>query len=174
MRNGITDNDCLCIICARYDPSLIDHYDQDHADIIRRHGWAVVVIPDMEPAMWAFTIGLWHSYRQPELAIFGLEPRDMHRVLNQAGASIAAGRPVPVIEGIRPVHHDWRPAFFGAAGGVYRDSGPALNFLQMLWPDTDGNFPGQHGCASECEDGQPWLWLRPAEHPLNPWLGHRV
>ncbi|MFI6449830.1 DUF4262 domain-containing protein [Kitasatospora sp. NPDC050543] len=41
---------------------------------VREHGWHVVgvggggEVPD-----WAFTVGLWHSYRIPEVAIFGLE-----------------------------------------------------------------------------------------------------
>ncbi|MEE4540394.1 DUF4262 domain-containing protein [Streptomyces sp. V4-01] len=43
---------------------------------------------------WACTIGLWHSHRLPEPAVFGLGAPAMHTVLNDLGRLAVAGQPV--------------------------------------------------------------------------------
>lgn len=166
-----TDNiGCRCLICVHYPREQLDVFDASHVDAVLEHQWAVVVIPDGATGMWAFTIGLWHNYRSPELAIFGLDPQTMGRCLNGLGRQIATGRPAEINDGVRPVDPDWRAGFFGAAGAFYQQSAPSIPFLQMLWPDGDGRFPGQSGCDSECADGQPWLWLSRRDHPAGSWI----
>ena len=44
------------------------------------HGWHVVGInPQPGQKSWAFSVGLWHTLRSPELAMFGLRMPDMGR-----------------------------------------------------------------------------------------------
>lgn len=40
---------------------------------VREHGRHVVGVGGGDVPDWAFTVGLWHSYRIPEVAMFGLE-----------------------------------------------------------------------------------------------------
>jgi hypothetical protein len=141
----------------------------DLIDTVQRHGWVALAIPDGEPAPFAYTIGLWHNYGSPEVAVFGLDPLNMAQILNDIGKQIAGGKPAVASDGIRPVRRAWYPKYFGAALGYYRESAPAVPFLQLLWPDGHGSFPGQAGCAEGCRDGQPWLWVSPGDHHPSPW-----
>jgi hypothetical protein len=167
-----TDHTCECLICGDYaSRERLDAIDLDLIATVRRHGWTVVAIPDGEPAAWAFTIGLWHHYGSPEIAMFGLDPHTMHRALNAIGAQIALGKPAQVNDGIKPVTGGWQGVYCGAAMGFYRDSAGAVPFFQMLWPDSDGRFPGRPGCAQHCRDGQPHLWL-PYEEQPSAWTRH--
>jgi hypothetical protein len=155
---------CHCLICGDHaSRERLDAIDLDLIDTVGRHGWTVLAIPDGEPAGWAFTVGLWHHHRSPEIAIFGLDPHTMHRALNAIGAQIAQGRPARVSDGVKPVADGWQGAYFGTAIGFYRDG--TVPFFQMLWPDDDGRFPGRPDCAPPARDGQPRLWLPQKEQP---------
>ena len=61
---------------------------------IQQHGWHVIMVPedDIGPG-FAYTIGLAHSYSAPELAMFGLDVRLMHRALNLLAQEAANGMP---------------------------------------------------------------------------------
>lgn len=120
---------------------------------------------------WAYTIGLWHHHRSPELAMFGLDIRAMQTVLNNLGQLAADGQPleaddeqrdaagVPVV--LQAVDYRWYKAFFGAAIGFYRK--PPFPFLQAVWT-PDGDSGGE-----ELGSRQPQLSLRPGEHPVGVW-----
>lgn len=167
---------CLCIICHDYgDRDRLSNADLRTIVHVKEYGWSVVLVPadDRGPG-WAFTIGLWHSYRSPELAMFGLEPYDMQTCLNDLGDQAAAGRPLrpnqewpdavihrPVL--LHPVDHGWHRAFFSMGVGFYR--WPRMPVLQAVWPDERGLYPWQPGSDPRSRDAQPWLWLSPDEHP---------
>lgn len=45
---------------------------------------------DLGPG-FAYTVGLWHTYRSPELTMFGLDIHLMHELLNRLGDGVATG-----------------------------------------------------------------------------------
>ncbi|MGY6027040.1 DUF4262 domain-containing protein [Streptomyces spinosirectus] len=166
---------CHCVICQ--DLGDLDPRTQLTVDAIGEHGWQVVMIPaDDHGPGWAYTIGLWHGHRMPELAMFGLDIRLMQAILNDLGRRALEGQPleadrerhdvasVPVV--LKPVDYRWHKAFFGTAIGYYRK--PPLPFLQVIWPDREGVFPGQPG-GEGLLARQPRLELRPDEHPVGVW-----
>jgi hypothetical protein len=127
---------------------------------------------------WAFTVGLWHSRRQPELAIFGLEIEAMKACLNVLGEQSASGwSPEPeeershILDGspvlFKTVDQRWHKAFFGTAIAFYRR--PPIPMLQVLWADRDERFPTTLVCDLAVRGRQPSLWLRPDEHPRGVW-----
>lgn len=86
---------------------------------IGRIGWAVQGVPgDEQWPSWAYSIGLWHTFRVPELALFGLSLPNMAAIIHALGRRIADGGTIAAgdrIEGvcrctfaIRPVHDSWR------------------------------------------------------------------
>ncbi|MBB5856408.1 DUF4262 domain-containing protein [Amycolatopsis umgeniensis] len=173
---------CRCLICLDADSrERLDAIDTDTVKNVRDKGVHVVMIlEDHETAGWAFTTGLWHTYRSPEVAIFGLPNDIAHRCLQAAADQAAAGRPMAANEerdeilkslavALRPVDESWRRKLFGVNVSFYRNTSPAVPFLQMLWPDREGRFPGQQGFATEYEDLQPHLWLSSAQHPAGLW-----
>ncbi|MGQ4402745.1 DUF4262 domain-containing protein [Streptomyces hayashii] len=171
---------CRCVLCH-------DHGDRDEADQgdltiienVQRYGWHVVMVPEDEVGPgFAYTIGLSHSHGAPELAMFGLDVRAMHRMLNRLGEKAAVGN-VPadgqecpdVVEGrqvaLRKVDLRWYRTFFGQAIGFYRR--PPFPVLQVAWPDRDGRFHWQGQAEERHRESQPRLWLAPSEHPVGIW-----
>ena len=69
---------------------------------------------------------------------------------------------------LKDVEPDWHRAFFGTAGGFYRAT-RGVQFLQALWPDENGLFPGEADFAPQLRERQPLLWQHPLEHPKGPW-----
>ncbi|MCO6009990.1 DUF4262 domain-containing protein [Actinoallomurus purpureus] len=127
---------------------------------------------------WAFTVGLWHTHRSPELAMFGLDVGNMKTCLNALGGQIAAGAHAEagqecqdVIEGypvvLKAVDYGWYRVFFGTALAFYRR--PPLPYLQVVWPGSDGSFPWDPRYPEHHRDLQPQLWLAPADHPPGVW-----
>lgn len=166
---------CHCVVCQ--DISELDSRTQSSTEVIHQHGWQVMVIPaDDQGPGWAYTIGLWHSQRMPEVAMFGLDSQAMKTILNDLGRRAVEGQPleaeqqrsdvasVPVV--LKAVDYRWYKAFFGTAIDYYRK--PPFPFLQVVWPNRGGAYPWQPG-GEDLLAHQPRLDLRPDEHPVGVW-----
>ncbi|MEU8320766.1 DUF4262 domain-containing protein [Nonomuraea sp. NPDC048881] len=176
-----TDNpECRCILChVHEDQDELDLTDQHTVEHVQARGWSVKMIPEDDHGPgFAYTVGLWHTHRSPELAMFGLDVRLMHVLLNDLADEIAAGRPAqadeerhdllerhPVV--LKTVDLSWYREFFGCAISFYR----RLSFpvLEVLWPDRDGRFPWNTGYDEQYRELQPHLWLNPEDHPTGVW-----
>jgi hypothetical protein len=145
-------------------------------DTIAQNGWAVVAL-DAERAH-AFTVGLWHSYGLPELAMFGLAPADMQIWLNSAvevvrqRGGILDGEPFDGVLGgfpvlLQEIHPSWHESLFDAMGvyyGVFE-----VPVRQVVWPDRHGRWPWESVATEACRLGQPSSWLPVSEHPQDGW-----
>jgi hypothetical protein len=145
---------------------------------VEGHGWHLVGInPQPGQPSWVFSVGLWHTFRSPELSMFGLRMMDMGQWINRAGEQVREGRPPQpdevregVLEGFsiqwRPAHESWYHDLFGYGLWFYQGWFPVL---QMVWPDRHGLFPWEEGCGDRCRLDQPVLWRPAEEHPLGQW-----
>ncbi|MFE3957735.1 DUF4262 domain-containing protein [Nocardia sp. NPDC059091] len=153
-------------------------------DNIGEHGWGVLAIPGTDTTgPWAFTVGLWHTYRVPEVAIFGIPPQNAMAILNLIGDQVAAGTQLHVDQWIddvlpdyrmrlRPIAEPWRRPLFGTAIRYYRAT-PEWPVLQCVWPDRSHRFPGEAGYPPALDEKQPRLETRPDEHPQGGWTAYR-
>jgi hypothetical protein len=121
--------------------------------------WFVALIPPEHGAPpWAFTVGLWENFKQPEVVIVGLPPQVMHAMLNTAGQIAMTGRLEPGLRTdellspaggqslsceLRPVDKFWYAALLGIATWYYE--GEDFPALQCLWPDRTGKLPFDEG-----------------------------
>ncbi|GAA3011852.1 DUF4262 domain-containing protein [Actinokineospora diospyrosa] len=174
--------DCRCLVCHDYgDRDQLDDIDTNLVGHLDDPGWGVLAIPaDDISAGWAFTVGLWHSYRSPEIAVFGLSVETSIAHLNVIGERVAAGLALApgdqlpeTLKGdylvtLKPVDPSWHEDFFGTASGFYRAT-PEVPFLQVTWPDREGRFPDEQEFAQGIAHLQPHLWLPRDEHPVGPW-----
>ena len=174
---------CNCIIDHDYgDRDRMDNFELRTIVHISEYGWSVVLVhgDDGGPG-WAYTIGLWHSHRTPELGMFGGDVYEMEAILNTLGRQAAEGEPPAdgdrreaVVRGqaaaFRTVDPRWYQAMFKGALSFYRQ--PPLSFLQVVWPDQQGLFPWQPGTELPFRHSQPWLWLAPTQHPDGAWTRH--
>src|SRR4051794_37263918 len=155
---------CFCRICSPTDDG--DGWDDGERKLVKdieRHGWGVVgVAADDEIPGWAYTVGLWHSSRSPEVAMFGLRVEDMQSWLNELGETVRGGRalsPEPrsdIIDGfdvhLRPVHESWYRELFGFALWF---TAPPLPIVQVVWPDRHGRMPWESEVGEACRRDQP-------------------
>lgn len=120
--------------------------------------------PRTTSARLAFTVGLWHSHRQPELAIFGLDIGTMKACLNVLGRQAADGWPPEldyershVIDGdpvlFKTIEPRWYKAFFGTALAFYRR--PPIPFVQVLWLTATSDSPPTPNASRRCVTGNP-------------------
>jgi len=156
-----------------------DSYMCSIADRVRRNGWAVpTVFGDETGPPWAYTVGIWHTYGGPELAMFGGPVEGMMGIINSIGRRIAEGAMVGVGDqlddacgyplAIRPVHLSWRmTSMFAVSDSFYGWVRPAC--LQVVWPDRGSRFPWEPGFDPAFEGDQPFLWLPRDDHPPGSW-----
>lgn len=179
--NGMSEatSQCRCLICHGENAEEIGVIEQQTIRHVQEHGWSVMKIPaDAQGPGFAYTIGLWHSYRSPELAMFGLDVEPMHVMLNALGDKAATGAVLDdgqqhsdIIDGLpialKAARGPWFSTFFGRALAFYQR--PPLRVLQVLWPDADGRFLWHPESSAVHRASQPQLWLNPTNHPVGVW-----
>jgi len=167
-----TPPSCTCLVCHP-DPSLAG---SPTIEAVSRHGWSALLVAGSLDI--AYTVGVYHTFGQPELVMFGLQGEDMPSWLNTA---VELGRdkgwPEPgqpfdgVIEGfetqVRDVDSSWYRALFGTALSFYR--GVAVPFRQLIWPDRHGHWPWDEAATPSSRARQAFAWLPVAQHPEGPW-----
>jgi|SRR5579859_922220 len=144
-----------------------DDNDRNLVSDVRSRGWSVCIISDGQPhPAWAFSVGIWHTFRKPELAMFSLGPQDMGMWINLIGEQIRFGRTFDldepasgVLNGfpvrLRLADESWYRGFFGYGLWFYQDLFP---LAQVIWPDRQGKFPWEPGSGELCRT-QPPLWV---------------
>jgi hypothetical protein len=140
---------------------------------IQKYGWTANGIageganPD-----WAYSVGVFAKYGQPELIVFGLEIATMHQMISayidllQAGKKSKDGTK---IEGIIPdqlcvlreVHVPWREPLLRSASWYYHYE--EYPVLQCFWPDRHGYFPWDDHCNKRSRKVQPLLYEQSVE-----------
>lgn len=164
---------CPCLICA--DGPFGD--DAGLAETIRDDGWSALRVRGLSG--FTYTVGLWHTFRRPELVMIGLDGEDMRLWLNTC-AQLGKDEGWPAVDepfrGVLPGHHlllremhsDWYdPLFTGTTlNRFYR--GVRVPVLQLVWPDSDGRWPwDEHADSWLASQAQTWLPV--ASHPRGAW-----
>lgn len=136
---------------ARGEWARRDGYEEIVRDHIRDFGWHVTLIEsDGKEPGFAYSIGLYHTFKQPEVILFGLPLEVMHSVINSCGGEFRGGRSLktgvpldgfirdfPVI--FREVKKEHYREHFGY--GLWFYTGPKFPAIQCIWPDKQGEFP---------------------------------
>jgi hypothetical protein len=127
-------------------------YVKDCKETIARHGWMVQgVFADETQPGFAYTVGLTAEARS-ELLIAGL-PHDIAATLLNTAAeqhkreAFQVGGTVTGVASIDFRVVDAPHAEIGMARRVYGDA-VTPTCLQLVWPDKDGNYPGDPGWKS--------------------------
>lgn len=135
----------------------LDAYLIKLTDLIEKHGWAVQgVFPtqdDPDHMAFSYTVGLTEKDK-PELYLDTLGPNQGTAILNACAQAVA--------DGIVPLHGDTLDVEFSVP---FRWHGPIssreaemnmchrlyveIEAWQVLWPDTEGKYPGDEGYDAE-------------------------
>jgi hypothetical protein len=186
-RKDVSEQDtgtmCSCYLCEH--PEILDPgawtKERITADI-KRIGWSVAgVLGDKKEPPWAYTVGLWQSYRTPELVVGGVNLETSCEWLNQLaskrrdGESVPADTPMvgpwpPHMMVLRQVHDNWMVDLLAQIQNYYGTDPVPVE--QVVWSDHHGRFPREPGFPHELRNKQPMLWMPKDEHPMNVWRGH--
>lgn len=156
---------CFPILAQEEQP--LDTFDEQTRTIlasiqsdVAEFGWHRVLIPGEDRGGFVFTIGLWKTYKHPEIILFAPsdDPTGIAGQLPALVKRVAAGETFTtdrVYEGVfgrhsghfRKVDPLWLPSFLGTAGLFYG----SFDFpvLQLFWPDKEGLFPWQGGFSAD-------------------------
>jgi Domain of unknown function (DUF4262) len=156
------------------------------ASTVGEHGWAISGRHgDQAAPAWAYSVGMWLSCQVPELVLCGLPVDNAATIINAIGARVADGAefgPDDVLEDVcpaplafRPVDASWRAAdgLLAIADAFYGLVRPP--YLQVVWSDQNGNFPGERDFKPAFDRMQPLLWLPRDDNPPSSWTRlHRL
>jgi hypothetical protein len=119
-----------------------------------------------EPA-FAYTVGLYENYRQPEVIVFGLDVTLMQEILNGCGRRVKAGHALPLDAPFPDVLEDHDVRFRVVRGKESYDKhlGYAIWFyrghdfpvVQLVWPTRSGQWPDDPAAPEFLHKLQPLL-----------------
>lgn len=135
---------------------------------IESAGWHINSVFGDPLPIFAYTVGLEHSFEHPELIVMGLPPNLAATLLNQIGESVREGRQfrdgvlLPGAEiglegdfGLGGVGKDAKEELMLSARWFYR--GSHFRALQVIWQDLEKRFPGDPAFDTRLLRLQPLL-----------------
>jgi hypothetical protein len=138
---------------------------------INEFGWhAVNVIENDAQPPWSYTIGLYDTWSHPELIIIGRSRAtaqhmlativteleyDRRPDLNLPDDNVLPGSLCHFIE----VHPRYYPDYVGFARWYYRKR--TFPMMQIVWPNTDGQYPWEEDAPESFKEWQPMLGSSP-------------
>jgi Domain of unknown function (DUF4262) len=150
-------------------PTPKDPADEKIVADIREQGCHIVgILPDEKGPQYAFSIGLFLNYGQPEVVLFGLRPQQQGTLINDVRDHAARGE--RFVAGDRTdkflmnfdvcfldVPLDAYRGYLGTALWFYQSLPTPFPCVQMVWPDRDGKFPWEPGYDKQFDAVQPLL-----------------
>ena len=150
-------------------PTPEDEYEAKAIADINQHGVHILNVfdPEGEDSKFNYSVGLWHSYKHPEILIYGLDAGISTQLINDIAEKCRNGDPMPA-NGM--VSSDYVQSFhvqfvevpkseykehFGWARWLYQ--GNEFPVLQMVFPDKDGNWPWSDKTTDDFKWFQPVL-----------------
>lgn len=127
-------------------------------DNIAKYGWHCVnILAEADSPGFAFTVGVFHSYKHPEFIIFGLPSDVAHQVLDLTVAGLNSGAIFDLSLPTDELLNGYPCVFVQVPEVEYHEhvgysrwyyEGNSFPLYQIVWPSKDGKFPW-HAEASE-------------------------
>jgi hypothetical protein len=147
---------------------IVDPNEEVILEHIKEYGWHAALVPESDDQpRFAYSIGLFQRYQQPELILFGLPHDLMHDMISDYEKMLAAKTPpslneriASLLEGYDCIFKEVLPKhlreYFGYGLWFYKGPFPAI---QCIWPDKAGKFPWEDDCHPRLKIAQPLLYL---------------
>lgn len=140
-------------------------YERDLLANIAKSGWqSTRVVGDEGETVFAYTIGLFHSFGFPELIVFGMPAKTAHGIFDTAARAAASGNPIPLnvpcdkfsdsykceFRRVPPYRYD---EFVLSARWFYQHEDFPL--YQVVWPSVEGYMPWHPKADLTFQESQP-------------------
>ena len=134
---------------------------------IDKYGLQVIMVSgsDYSPS-FAYSIGLFETYDQPEIICFGLPGKLAHGIINDVANLIKNGEVIKTYTNYDNIFKDSRAEFLPVDDRNINDYfGAALNYydktkfpaVQLIWTDRNNTFPWEENFEEEFLYDQPLL-----------------
>ncbi len=136
------------------------------SDIDKFGHHVVMVNPTNYSTSFTYSIGLWKTYKHPEIICFGLRNDLSHAIINDVAAIIKLGEQIKSDQNYFDIFEDSKAMFlkvddenigdyFGVAQQVLKDE--KFDALQIVWTDRNDKFPWEENFEEEFAYVQPLL-----------------
>lgn len=148
----------------------LDPAEQRILDDVAEWGVHVVTVPEGKAAGYSFTIGLWESFGQPEVVVFGLPPQVATELLNLIADEADEGTKFTAGSRHEGLLHDYAVRFVEVpkaqqaeflARAQWAYEGEDFPAVQLVWPDKQGRWPWDPEARDGFRSGQPVLGPAP-------------
>lgn len=134
---------------------------------LERHGWYVIKVgAGAEAAAFAYSLGLFKTFGQPEVILFGLDLDTMHTLINDVGEAVRKGRRFAAGDSCDELLDGYTCTFRSVSPAHLRDNMTYTQWfyghdefpaVQLVWPDRNGKFPWDDGFDDRYRAAQPDL-----------------
>lgn len=147
-------------------------------EAVAEHGVHITFVATPEPGNgarreitgFAYTVGLWQTFEQPELCVFGLGPEDVQELFDaitedcEDGKRFHGGQKVDglmVDYAVRLLEVPWEQAAKHCEGIVWAYEDQPVPVVQLVWPDKNRRWPWEDGVRDGFREAQPLLGQPP-------------
>ena len=142
-----------------------DHCERKVIDDIAQFGWHCVhIIAEGSKGPYSFTVGLFETYRHPELIIFGLPSKVAHQILCIAADQAKCGNPIDLSQPTSALLNDYSCCFAEVSNTHYDNyvgyciwyyEGKTFPLHQVIWPSRARLYPWHPEASVEFRETQP-------------------
>ena len=146
-----------------------DKAEKKVIDDIKQYGWSIMHVFDDKNELpnFSYSVGIFHTFKQPEIIVYGM-PNDSAQILiNNVGSSL---KDTDIVEGkeyrgfindqvpcvFRKVSQDHYKEHFGFNTWLYKNND--FPVMQLIWPDKGLKFPWDKGFDETKRQQQPLLF----------------
>ena len=140
-------------------------------DDIAKYGWHCLnILEENDQPPWAFTIGLFQTWKHPELIVFGLKRAVAHEILNIVAQGLAENRRMDLSQPTDDLLQSGGCVFVEVPQSQYHEhvgfarwyyQGNNFPLYQIVWPSRDGWFPWNAKAPESFRLWQPVLAQMP-------------
>ena len=145
-----------------------DEFEEKAISDINEYGLHILnVMEEGDLPGFSYSVGLWHTYKHPEILIIGLKNELAMWILNEIAGRIKKDRekfqPQKRYDGFIENHEC---EFITVSQKHYKEyvgwnlwlnKGGDFPLMQCVWPTTDGIFPNEENAPDWFKDWQPVL-----------------
>ena len=164
-----------------------DWYERAVVENVRRYGWHCTSVDRISDDgerkaegkgkgenegdhSFSYTVGLFETWKQPELLVFNLPPEVAHGVFSLVAGFAAKGRPLDLDKPSDELLENYPCVFVRVPPSAYRDYVFSASWFygrsgfpvcQLVWPSEEGYFPWHPAAPEAYLRSQPVLGQYP-------------
>jgi hypothetical protein len=149
----------------------MNDYERSVLENVEKFGWHCTSAFPNEGAntpRFSYTVGLHHTYSQPEFIIFGLESKIAYGILSALAGAAADKRMYPLDKPCDALVDNYECAFVEVPRHRFNDfvfsalwfyAEVSFPLYQVVWPDSEGRYPWNKDAEPDPSHPQPVLAL---------------